>query len=146
MKKKYFILIIDVFWNLLFTTLSIIITLSMYRSLELSGDSGIGIIIDFYILIFVIPISLITQIIVSLLLNNNNFQKLLNIKKIFFLIQNVLILSFDMWCIIMWIFNTDMKVYIWLLYFLLFISMSNIIYYYMVKELGKKLKWGGENE
>jgi hypothetical protein len=146
MKKKYFILIVDVFYYLLFTTLSIIITLSMYRSLELSGDSGIGIIVDFYILIFVIPISLITQIIVSLLLNNNNFQKLLNIKKIFFLIQNVLILSFDMWCIIMWIFNTDMKVYIWLLYFLLFISMSNIIYYYMVKELGKKLKWGDESD
>ncbi len=27
-----------------------------------------------------------------------------------------------------------------------FVAVSNIIYYYMVKELGKKLKWGGENE
>ena len=67
-------------------------------------------------------------------------------KVIIFLINSVLSYIVHVYLELVWVFKDDNRSFDWLLGLIFFVAVSNIIYYYMVKGLGKKMKWGGENE
>ena len=148
MKKIVFWLITDILFYLFFLPLNFIIVLFHIISLHLGGgDGGGGALFIFQGIVFIIiDLFFILFQWFHTILSEKNKQKYLKRKVIIFIIHSVLLFILDIFLEFVTAFKDDNRSFDWLLGLIFFVAVSNIIYYYMVMELGKKLKWGGENE
>ena len=146
MKKIVFWLITDILFYLFFLPLSFIIVLFHIKSFQLgSGEAGGGSLILLFVFVIINCFFILFQWFHTIL-SEKNKHKYLKRKVIIFIIHSVLLFILDIFLEFVTAFKDDNRSFDWLLGLMFFVAVSNIIYYYMVKELGKKLKWGGENE
>lgn len=151
MKKLTFFLFTDILWYIIYISLSEYLTTIFVRSLEIgSGEGGVGL-ITALIFLYINSIFVLIQWLNSLF----SIKKVayLTIKMYIFICHSILFFSFYIYvCVIRLIddinnSNIDfLDIYYypnslkWLIYFILFIVISNILYQIMISQLGKRLK------
>jgi len=147
MKKMMFWFLTEFLWFFVFIVSSGIILYLHVRSDRSGSSEG-----DALAGLFIAGVFIIINIFFILfqwfhtILSEKNKQKYLKRKVIIFIIHSVLLFIIDIFLEFVTAFKDDNRSFDWLLGLIFFVAVSNIIYYYMVKELGKKMKWGGENE
>jgi hypothetical protein len=145
MKKLVFWLISDVIWYVIFTLLSLILFFFYIKSFQLgSGEAGGGTLILLFVFFLINCFFILFQWFHTIY-SEKNKQKYLKRKIIIFLIHSILLFFLNLVERFIKIFRNEENAFEWFFYIILFVTMSNFVYYYMVKELGKKLKWGDEN-
>lgn len=138
-----FWLITDILWYVIYVFLNLNLFLQYWKSLELTGDGKMGVLVSLCYFIITNSIFIIFQQINSLKLLNTEKSKTLYLrrKKVTFLCQNILLFSFDIYFQILRFVNYESHSLKWFFYFVLVAIISTSIYYYIINELGKRLKW-----
>jgi hypothetical protein len=152
MNKLTFFLFTDILWYIIYISLSEYLIILFVRSLEIgSGEGGVGLIAAL-IFLYINSIFVLIQWLNSLFTLKK--ATYLIIKKYVFICHSIFSFSFYIYmCVIRLIddlnnYNIDfLDIYyypnslMWLIYFVLFIVISNILYQVMISQLGKRLKW-----
>jgi len=143
--KLMFVLLTDVLLYLLHAILTYALLIKYFHSLELNGESGIGIIIVLGYFIGLTIISVIIQWLNSLtFFSSNNANLPLNIrkKKIVFLCQNILLFGLLMVIQVIRFSNDYSETLQWIFYFVVFSTISFFIYRKVVNSLAIRCKLG----
>jgi len=146
MKKIIFWIITDVLLYAIFILLSFVIIFKYIKYLDLGGgDAGMVALFLLFLAVLINSFFILLQWLHTFF-SEINKQRYLKRKVIFFIIHSVLLFIWEFFLELDGAFKDDNMSFDWFFGLIFFVAVSNIIYYYMVKELGKKMKWGGENE
>lgn len=141
--KLMFVLLTDVLWHLLYATLASVLLLKYLQSLELSGESGVGVIIVFGYFIVLTIISVIIHWLNSLTFfstDNANLRLYIKKKKIIFLGQNVLLFGILIVLEFIRFANGYSKTLPWVFYFVAFSAISFYAYGKVINGLAIRCK------
>ncbi len=140
MKKITFWFITDILFVIIYIILTFMLYTPYLKSLNSGGggDSSMHILIYIYYQLIVNLIFIIIQFFHSFcfFIFVNNKKNYLFQKNIIFFLYSIAIFGYHIY------FNLQSANEInWIVYFSTIIIISNILYYFLIKGLGKKLKW-----
>jgi len=138
-----FVLLTDVLWHLLYATLASVLLLKYLQSMELSGESGVGVIIVFGYFIVLAIISVIIHWLNSLTFfstDNANLHLYIKKKKLIFLVQNVLLFGVLIALALIRFANGYSRTLPWVVYFVAFSAISFYVYSNAVNRLAIRCK------